>query len=396
MKEFNKYIYGDLHNQKWAIDSAKLFYRSIYKLSNNLHCKKCHELWPSIKDECETCLKDKDGKWTEDNMMVPNLDRLPPDMQKSFEDLTMIEEQLISPVSAIMTIFRLSGGQLFNRGYSASFTKDLGPLCRSLPRLSKDVSIVIIKKLDNNNNNKEFKVNRHRVEKVLRYLCHHNDLWKTHGISISEANLDSLPNDGIPEDLNFVIETSDSISSCPTNGPVLLENNIEEPEFSDNHVYIEADQIGLKECDKIKSHFNYPRLSSRPVNEYEYPGIISLVFPKLFPNCYGDPTIKDRLFHVSETDTYRHLIKYACRRAYSEELYYPFAEHPRFMFYVQDRLVRHRTLDQSKIYLKNNSQDANLSVKELKDAIKNNNGKSFISKNTIYKFKTYIYHLKFA
>jgi len=90
------------------------------------------------------------------------------------------------------------------------------------------------------------------------------------------------------------------------------------------------------------------------------------------------------------------LIKYACRRAYSEELYYPFAEHPRFMFYVQDRLVRHRTLDQSKIYLKNNSQDANLSVKELKDAIKNNNGKSFISKNTIYKFKTYIYHLKFA
>jgi len=64
--------------------------------------------------------------------------------------------------------------------------------------------------------------------------------------------------------------------------------------------------------------------------------------------------------------------------------------------YVQDRLVRHGTLDQSKIYLKNYSQDANLSVKELKDAIKNNNGKSFISKNTIYKFKTYIYHLKFA
>ncbi len=66
MSEFNKYIYGDLHHLKWAIDSAKLFYRSTYKLSNNLHSnnKKCHELWlrPSIKDECETCLKDKDGK----------------------------------------------------------------------------------------------------------------------------------------------------------------------------------------------------------------------------------------------------------------------------------------------------------------------------------------------
>jgi hypothetical protein len=182
----------------------------------------------------------------------------------------------------------------------------------------------------------------------------------------------------MPEDLNFVIETSDSRASCTTDGPELLENNREEPEFSDCHVYIEADQIGPKECEKIKAHFNYPRMSSRPVNEYEYAGIISLVFPKLFPNGYGDPTIKDRLFYVSETDAYRHLIKFACRRANSEELYYPFAEHPRFMFYVQDRLVRHRTLDQSKIYLKNNSQDANLSVKELKDAIKNNNGKFLI------------------
>ncbi len=80
-------------------------------------------------------------------------------------------------------------------------------------------------------------------------------------------------------------------------------------------------------------------------------GIISLVFPKLFPNCLGDPTLKGRTQFVSETETYRHLIRFAGKRVNSDELYYPFAEHPRFMFYVQDRLIRHRTLDQCKMGL---------------------------------------------
>lgn len=96
------------------------------------------------------------------------------------------------------------------------------------------------------------------------------------------------------------------------------------------------------------------------------------MFPKLFPHCLGDPTIKARRQFVTETDAYRHLIKYACKLAYSNELYYPFAEHPRFMFYVNDRLIRHRSFTQSKIYLLQNLEDANMSALELKEHLQSN------------------------
>ena len=69
-----------------------------------------------------------------------------------------------------------------------------------------------------------------------------------------------------------------------------------------------------------------------------------------------------------------HLIKYACKRAKSNELYYPFAEHPRFMFYVNDRLIRHRSFTQSKIYMLQNPEDANMTALELKELLESNNG----------------------
>jgi len=156
--------------------------------------------------------------------MVPNFNQLPLEIQKCFEDLTMIEEQLISPVSTIMTIFRLSGGHLFNRGYCASFTNDLGPLCHSLARLPKDVSIRVISTVGRDNNHKQFEVNRHRVEVVLMYLCNNNVLWKAHGISINYTNLAELPVYGVPDNLNVVIEDQQSSSSGHNNGPEIAVN----------------------------------------------------------------------------------------------------------------------------------------------------------------------------
>jgi hypothetical protein len=66
--------------------------------------------------------------------------------KKSLEDLTMIEEMLVSPLLSIMSIFRLSGGQLISRGFVANFTQDIQPLVNVLPRLPKDLPILILKK----------------------------------------------------------------------------------------------------------------------------------------------------------------------------------------------------------------------------------------------------------
>ena len=53
--------------------------------------------------------------------MIPLLDELPLQIQKDFEEMTQIEEMLISPIVPIMSVYRLSGGQLVNSGYCASF-----------------------------------------------------------------------------------------------------------------------------------------------------------------------------------------------------------------------------------------------------------------------------------
>ncbi|MFN9906341.1 MAG: DUF6570 domain-containing protein, partial [bacterium] len=60
--------------------------------------------------------------------MTLGINELNPIVKKAFEDLTMVEEMLISPLLAIMSIFRLPGGQLVNRGFVANFSQDIQPI----------------------------------------------------------------------------------------------------------------------------------------------------------------------------------------------------------------------------------------------------------------------------
>ena len=66
-------------------------------------------------------------------------------------------------------------------------------LCKCLPRKTSVIPILIVKKTDQNNNSKEFKVNRNRVETVLRYLCANNPDWIKRGIKFNQENCNILP-----------------------------------------------------------------------------------------------------------------------------------------------------------------------------------------------------------
>ena len=149
----------------------------------------------------------------------------------------MIEEMLISPILTIMSIFRLPGGQLVSRGYVANFSQDIAPLCRSLPRKTSEIPLLIVKKIDQNNESKEFTVNRNRITTLLHYLCENNPDWKAKGITINEDNLSILPENDIPKDLNEVAsqnianETLDKV--IIQTGPHILEENTNNDEFID-------------------------------------------------------------------------------------------------------------------------------------------------------------------
>jgi hypothetical protein len=77
-------------------------------------------------------------------------------------------------------------------------------------------------------------------------------------------------------------------------------------------------------------------------------------------------------------------MKYATLSASTNKFYYPFAQHQRFKFWFYDRIRRHRTLDQSKVYLKQNPQDANLTIEELKSSIRSGDASNILSRMSAY------------
>jgi hypothetical protein len=58
-----------------------------------------------------------------------------------------------------------------------------------------------------------------------------------------------------------------------------------------------------------------------------------------------DPTKKARLYQLSESEMMVHLIKYSekCTKDPTKTIY-PFVKHHRFVFWMNDRIRRHRTL----------------------------------------------------
>ena len=156
---------------------------NFYKTINNLKtffCDLCNQLWPTTKNKCETCYKTRtlNRRFTRYNEMVPNICNLPNKIKNHIENITMIEEMLISPILAVMTICRLPGGQLISKGYVANFAQDIMPLCKTLPRLTKSIPMLIVRKSDQSNNLKDFKVNRERVTDLLKFFCANNPDWK--------------------------------------------------------------------------------------------------------------------------------------------------------------------------------------------------------------------------
>jgi hypothetical protein len=198
LNSFNT-ILPPLHSQDWVINYIKEYDKNLASICQH-YCDNCCELWPSLNNKCKQCSIDP-IKFSKSNNMIPNFD-MNYETKKCFELLTMIEEMLISPIFAVMSIFRLPGGQLFSRGYMANFTQDINDICRHLPRLTNSLPLLIIRMKNQKNENKEFVVNKKRIEICLRFLIENNPMYIKQGIKLNLGNLAKLPENSIPSDLN--------------------------------------------------------------------------------------------------------------------------------------------------------------------------------------------------
>ncbi|CAF0924282.1 unnamed protein product [Brachionus calyciflorus] len=179
--------------------------------------------------------------------------------------------------------------------------------------------------------------------------------------------------------------TSNNLIASPAPIQTRNENFDVDGDFYNTFVEDEENQILLDY--RIKNAINFPQASQYSLNKFQTDALYSLAFPKLFPNGDGDPTRKAGIKHVSEALGFKHLMKSVAKSYKNDEFYYAWAKHQRFKFWAYDRLRRHRSLEQCKIFLKHNVHEANLTIKDLKNIINTPQSDFLIKKMSAYSSK---------
>ena len=121
--------------------------------------------------------------------------------------LTQIEQMLVSPILPIMSVYTVKGGSQRFKGNCINFPQNMQTIASELPRLLKDLDILIMHAPGNRPNCRTFEVRRQTVAEFCRNAKQHN-LPGWEDVVISEENLNALPEHGIPADLPTLIETS--------------------------------------------------------------------------------------------------------------------------------------------------------------------------------------------
>ena len=109
------------------------------------------------------------------------------------QGLTQVEEMLISAVIPLMSVYRLPHGQYGYKGDIINLPQDIKSFCTSLPRLPKNVDILIVRKEGGVNAHKDFKVRRAVVHRALHWLKQNNRYYPH--IDIDYDCLNQLPED---------------------------------------------------------------------------------------------------------------------------------------------------------------------------------------------------------
>ena len=185
-----------------------------------------------------------------------------------------------------------------------------------------------------------------------------------HDIKISFKNLNSLPTNS--NDLennhseNIVVLNDDS-----------KENNLDQEEtelkeqdyetFVFNHNKNLVDEEELKKILEVK-------LDGGIVNEYNTSFLATMCFPSLFPDTFGDLTHKNRKLEVFYKYSISHLLNIAFENE-NKELYFPFVEHPTFIFWAYNLLERKRILSQVRFFLSSDEKYNNLDKDKLSEIL---------------------------
>ena len=201
---------------------------------------------------------------------------------------------------------------------------------------------------------------------ALQWLVTNNIYY--HDVTINHETLALLPDDSDLTNLLAVHISSDQLETPPEQ-----ESQDDDPHSAYLHTtFVPTTTRGLTEQQRIQQsildpqnsqHTNWPSTAGNPINEFTTEGYICCAFPVLFPTGAAD-FLAPRQRMVTIGNYFKHLMLYHGQR---------FAKHPRFRYFALNTQMRHRALQNGRIYVRQNPDDGHLSVDELRDMVGHSN-----------------------
>ena len=111
------------------------------------------------------------------------------------QDLTQVEEMLISTVLPIMSIYRLPHGQYSYSGHVINLPQDVASFATRLPRLPSELDAVVVRKEGGVQSHRDFRVRRSVVLRALQWLVANNIYYRN--VHIDPSALALLPEDDL-------------------------------------------------------------------------------------------------------------------------------------------------------------------------------------------------------
>ena len=326
---------------------------------------------------CQRCRKPgKENLFTRHNRLDPGLSIQQLAVLHGLpvpEQLSQIEEMMLSPVQVVMQAYTIRGGQHKYAGHCCNFIRDTASFINKLPRLPEHLDIIIIRPKSNDSVAEQvishqltdafqFKRSRYMANLHVLQRCHPS--FQNATFQLDEAALDSLPEDGSV--LHRLHSVNDDTSTTPgqmneNQGPDVASGEEEEQE---NHNMIstgfvpslmpeEREIVQMwDQLQPVEVTLTQPQIRGTPINEHD-PNIRSLIdgYPVLFPTGQADIHDDRPIGKVSPEQYFRHLMRWHDGR---------FARHPRFRYLALNSIMRWSGKTQARCYASRNHRDGKM------------------------------------
>jgi len=163
-----------------------------------------------------------------------------------------IEEMLTARACPIMTVYRKHGGQRGYQGHVLNLPQNIQQFLKKLPAPIASLPILIIKRVGAENTTAEFRVRQQKVLSALLWLKCNNRFY--HDIDIDQVTIASLPQDGIPTELQQIDtdRDEDSVSALPQGPPLDTYTDNGEAEICQTNSFLLMPQGVQREEDSIR------------------------------------------------------------------------------------------------------------------------------------------------